>query len=127
MLPPIEPQLSLTGTIRLTANIIAGGVLIDGCDSSGFVTPEELQNFANLIIEPFDGSPSADQKYLDQKKYDDAHAAVATTDQTAIIVQAVLDVLAKEISVAQPTYVVPPTQVLVSKVQAEIEAAKPPK
>jgi hypothetical protein len=126
MLPPIDPPLSITGTIRLTNNIIAGGVLIDGCDSSGFVTPEELQNFANLIIETFDGSPEADQKYRDQIKYDNAHAAVATTEQTAIIVQAVLKVLVKEIAVAQPTYVVPPTQVLVTKVQTEIDSAKPP-
>ncbi len=125
MLPPIEPPLSITGTIRLTNSIIAGGVSIDGCDSRGFVTPEELQKSANTIIDPFDGSPGADQKYLEQNKYEAAHAAVATTDQTAIIVQSVLDVLAKEIKTAVPAYIVPDTAELVSKVQAVINSSKP--
>jgi hypothetical protein len=118
--------LSIASMLRLSAVLKDAGIPIDSVNSNKLVQPEKLQSQAQPLIDAFDGSPEADQKYLEQQKYINAHATVATTDQTAIIIQAVLKVLVKEIAVAQPTYIVPPTQVLVTKVQTEIDSAKPP-
>ena len=119
-------MLTINGIIRLQRQIQDAGIPIVGINSAGNVSPEDLQKSAQPIIDAFDDSPAAEEKYQAQRKYDEAKKSLAlTADQNAVIVRAVLDVLAKEIQVAQPAYVVPSTDALSQKVQAVIDAKKP--
>lgn len=119
-------MMTINGLSRLKKQIVDAGVPIIGLSTKGIVTPTELQKQAQSIIDAFDGSPEADEKYREQQKYENANNALAlSSDQSAVLIKATLDVLVKEIKAAAPAYIVPDTAALVAKVQAVIDASKP--
>ncbi len=118
--------LSINGITRLQAQIQAAGVPITGLDSEGLVWPRELQKQAQQTIDAFDDSPDAEAKYLEQQKYVAAKASAVAADQVSILVRAAMKTAVKEIAAALPAYVVPSDSALAEKMQAEIDAKKPP-
>jgi hypothetical protein len=123
--------ITLNNLSRLHAALRSAGVLVDGVDITGSVTPTNLQTAAQPIIDAFDGSASAGATYAAQQEKANATSGIdngqlQVGDKQERLIRALALVVLDEINILRaasvPTLTARTTAQLVSAIKAKIAA-----